>query len=183
MKLFQMFILVSAIYCLNGCHTGYSGITCTVIDAETQQPIEGAIVLVEWTKSHGYGLTTTKSFKVSEVISDNSGIVKLPGISDNFVNAPDVTLYKQGYVAWNSNFIFPPGYTKRTDFSWKDGCVFRMARFKPEYTFRDHTSFIYSAMGTGKIEQKQLLYRAFEWERENSNNEMKKLLEINKLKN
>jgi hypothetical protein len=171
-------ILLSSILIISGC--GYPQITGRIVDSVSGQPIEGAVVLVEWTKTHGYGLTSTNTFSVSEVISDKSGIVKLPGISDIYVNDPDLTVYKQGYVTWNSNFIFPPGYTKRTDFSWKDGYVFKLEKFKSEYTYRDHTSFIYSAMGTGNIEQKQLLYRAFEWERENSNNEMKKLIEMNK---
>lgn len=178
MRFVQILLLISSICCGTGCHAGMTG---KVIDATTQQPIVGAVVLVEWLKTSGYPFSATKSVKAVEILSDKDGKVELPGISDPFVQPPDITVYKQGYVAWNNRFIFPPGYTKRTDFALKDGYVFRLERFKPEYTYRDHTSFIYSAMGTGNIEHKQLLYKAFDWERVNSNNEMIKLIEINKL--
>jgi len=154
------FIILLFLSCA-GC---YSGITCSVIDAESQQPIEGAVVMVEWTKTHGYGLTSTESFKVVEVISDQSGLIKLPGISDPFVNFPHVTVYKKGYVAWNDQFIFPPGYKPRTDFLWKDGFVFRLEQFKPEYLYDEHASFIRKAIRTGLIEQKSNILNASRWE-------------------
>lgn len=123
---------------LSGC---YAGITGRVIDAETQHPIEGAIVLVEWTKTEGYPFSATKSIKAVEVISDKNGTVDLPGIADPFVNLPHVTVYKQGYVAWNNQFIFP-GYKERTDFKWSNDYVFQLEIFKSEYSHNKHYSFI-----------------------------------------
>lgn len=178
MQKFQLvlLLLIMLLLCAGCC----APITGKIVDVETGQPIEGAILLVEWTKTHGFGNTYTTSEKVAEVFSDKDGVVKIPGYNDPFVNKPDITIYKPGYVAWNNHWIFPDR-RNRTDFEWKDGYVFRLERFKTEYTYRDHINFLYSAMSTGNIEQKQLLYRAFEWERINSNNEMKQLIEIQKL--
>lgn len=180
MKATYLIILLMLLMLLpcTGCTTPITG---KIVDAETGQAIEGAILLVEWTKVHGFGNTYTSSEKVAEVFSDKDGIVKIPGYNDPTAQGPDVTIYKPGYVAWNSKWIFPDS-RNRTDFEWKNNYVFRLERFKPEYTYKDHTSFIYSAMSTGNIENKQILYKAFEWERVISNNEMIKLIEMNKLK-
>lgn len=172
----QLAVLIITFITCTGCTRPITG---KIVDAETGQPIEGAVLLVEWTKVHGFGMTYTSSEKAIEVLSDKNGIVNIPGHNDPTAQCPDVTIYKPRYVAWNSQFIFP-GYTRRTDFSWKDGFVFRLERFKQEYTYKDHTSFIYSTMNTANIEQKQRMHEAFEWERVNSNNEMNKIIEMNK---
>jgi len=130
-------IILSAAFLISGCYLPIKG---RVIDAETQQPIEGALVLVEWTKKHGFGDAWTESFKVVEAVSDKDGKVEIEGCNSPFVERPDVTVYKKGYVAWNDEKIFP-FYERRTDFRWGD-YVFRLERFKTEYSHIDHTSFI-----------------------------------------
>ncbi|TAL24111.1 MAG: carboxypeptidase regulatory-like domain-containing protein, partial [Nitrospirae bacterium] len=145
--------LAMAVLFLAAC--GYKPITGTVVDAETGKPIEGAVVLVEWTKAEGVpGLTSTKSFKVIEKLTDKDGKVTIEGISDISVDPPDLTVYKKGYVAWNNESIFPE-YKKRTDFKWKNGYVFKLERFKPEYSYVEHTSFIHSAINLGLGEGKK----------------------------
>lgn len=121
-----------------GCTTPITG---KIVDAETGQPIEGAILLVEWTKVHGFGNTYTSSEKVAEVFSDKDGIVKIPGYNDPTAQGPDVTIYKPGYVAWNSNYIFPDN-KNRTDFKWKNGYIFKLDKFKEGYSYDKHEGFI-----------------------------------------
>ena len=75
-----------------GCYLPVNG---RVIDAETNQPIEGAVVLVEWTKTKGFGFTYTESYKVAETTSDKDGKFELPGCYSAFVNEPDLTVYKK----------------------------------------------------------------------------------------
>ena len=173
---FLNILIMSISFTLSGCYLGISG---RIIDAETQQPIEGAIVLVEWTKTHGYPFSATTSFKVEEVVSDSSGKVELSGIFDPFVNFPQVTVYKQGYVAWNSRFIFPPGYTKRTDFIWRRGYAFRLEHFKPEYKYIDHIGFLYDSIGTGNYDKKNI-YKTIDWERSMVRHELDKERETTK---
>jgi hypothetical protein len=133
-----------------------------VIDAETQQPIEGAIVLVEWTKKHGFGDAWTESYKVVEAVSDNEGKVNIEGCYSLFVEPPDITVYKKGYVAWNDENIFP-SQEKRTDFRW-GSYVYKLERFKEEYSFIKHTSFIRGAINVGLGNNKKLITDAFYWE-------------------
>jgi hypothetical protein len=97
--------------------------TGTVVDAETGKPIEGAVVLVEWTMTKGLGLTHTTSYKVTEMVTDNDGRFTVYTVPNPLVNAPDITVYKKGYVAWSSRWIFP-NYDKRSDYSWRTGYFF-----------------------------------------------------------
>jgi len=132
--------LLITIFCAvlfsSGCYLPING---RVVDARTQQPIEGAIVLVEWTKKHGFGDAWTESYKVVETVSDKDGIVNIAGCYSPFVEKPAVTVYKKGYVAWNDENIFP-GWAKRTDFRWGN-YVFKLERFKEEYSYTDHQMF------------------------------------------
>ncbi len=143
----------------------YAGIRGIVVDAETSQPIEGAVMLVEWTMTKGLpGLAYTESYKVVEMVSDKEGVVTLEeGVLNPLVNPPRVTVYKKGYVAWNNEFIFPD-YRERKDFTWMDGYNFKLEKFKSEYTFSEHTFFIHGAIGTGLIEQKRIMMKAIDWE-------------------
>ncbi len=129
-----------------------------VIDAETNQPIEGAVLLVEWTKTHGIGEHWTESYKVAEVVSDKDGKVSLPGCYSPFVRPPDVTIYKKGYVAWNNYYIFPNS-VHRTDFEWGSGYVFKMEKLLRDYSYIRHQLFIEGAAHMGFADEKK---RAFE---------------------
>jgi len=138
MRIYRTVIVATILIYLSGC---YAGITGHVIDAETQQPIEGAIVLVEWTKKHGFGDAWTESYKVVEALSDKEGNVKIAGCYSPFVEPPDVTVYRKGYVAWSSRWIFPDR-RNRTDFRWGKGYVFNLEKFKDTYSYADHDGFI-----------------------------------------
>ncbi|MCW5211031.1 hypothetical protein VU03_04845 [Desulfobulbus sp. N3] len=63
---FFLFLVFS--FLLSGCAT-YT--TFRVLDAETKQPIKGAVALTEWTGSRGVpGLSYTVTTKVAEDVSD-----------------------------------------------------------------------------------------------------------------
>jgi hypothetical protein len=135
-------IFITVIFITVICSGCYAGITGKVVDAETQQPIEGAVVLVEWTKTKGVpGMTHTESAKVIEAVTDKDGKVAISGYFDPMANSPSVTVYKKGYVAWNNEYIFPD-YKKRTDFKWKNGYVFKLERYQDIYSKEDHHSFM-----------------------------------------
>jgi len=144
---------------LTSCYGEMSG---TVIDAETGKPIEGAIVLVEWTKTKGLGLTYTESYKVVETVTDKEGKATISGIFNPLINPPHLTIYKKGYVAWNNEYIFPD-YKKRTDFVWTKGYLFKLDKFDEGiYSHKEHVLFIYSPIAeSSKI---PLYYDAIRWE-------------------
>jgi len=145
-----------------GC--AYLPISGTVVDAETGKPIEGAVVLVEWTIKKGIGDKHTESVKVAEVLTDKDGKFDLPGCYQPFVEAPDLTIYKRGYVAWNNKYIFRDG--NRADFTWQSSMTCRVAILKTDYSYEAHMSFIRGLMLSGQLEQKKLMIKAIDWEEE-----------------
>jgi len=157
----RLFAIISIALLITGCYVGISG---RVIDAETQQPVEGAVVLVEWTKKHGWGDAWTESYKVVEVISDKDGNVSIDGCYSPFVRDPDVTVYKKGYVAWNNRILFPSSQ-KRKDFQWEQNYIFQLSRFKSEYSHDAHVDFIRMSINSSiNSKSKRTIKAAFEWE-------------------
>ena len=154
---FLLFVVLSLILSYAGRMTG------TVVDAESGKPIEGAIVLVEWTMKKGIGLTHTTSYSAKEKVTDRDGRFSVNAVLNPFVNAPDVTIYKKGYVAWNSRWIFPDR-RNRTDFIWGDN-IFKLEHFKEGYSYDEHTDFIRLSINSSmNLESKKLIYDAFRWE-------------------
>ncbi len=166
-------ILVISLTFFNVCN---AEITCMVVDAKTETPIEGAVVLVEWTKSEGLpGLMNTKPYKVFEALTDRGGKVVLsddvstphpehPAVIAyySWVNKPRIVIYKKDYVSWRNDDIFPD-FKKRTDFEWRDGYVFRLEPFKAEYSHYAHVGFIKTGIDL-IIPETNLFRRAFQWE-------------------
>jgi len=155
-------VLIALLLLVNGCQGSMTGV---VVDAETEKPIEGAVVLVEWTKKTGLGgFYSTSSYKVVEVLTDKDGRFSVSGVLNPFVDEPDLTIYKKGYVAWNNQIIFPD-YRNREGFEWKDGNVFELERFDEEsYSYEDLYYFITSAARPESAsEKKGTFINQIEW--------------------
>lgn len=161
MNNFRILPVLMAFLLILGCNEEITGI---VVDAETGQPIEGAVVLVEWTKTSGIGLRATESYKVFEALTDAEGKVKIEGMTDLFVNDPHVSVYRKGYVLWNNEYTFP-GWKKRTDFNWTNNYVFRLDKFQIGYSHDKHIFFIGSSVLSHIAgEKKRLMKNAYRWE-------------------
>jgi hypothetical protein len=159
-KIKEFVLIIILLLTAQGCSAS-SEILGTVVDAETGESIERAVVLVEWTKTKGFGLTHTESYKVVEVLTDKDGKFKVPGVRTIFVDS-HLTIYKKGYVAWNNEVIFP-GYRKRTDFEWGKTNTFKLENFKQEYSYIDHTAFLSSVIHSG-MGKKDMIEDAYYWE-------------------
>lgn len=93
-----------------------------VIDAETERPIAGAVVEGVWAFERGRGLRGPFYSITRSVDTTDDGRYALPRLDD----LPDgqstrlvrftLTVYRRGYVAYRSDFIFPSGAI-RHDFS------------------------------------------------------------------
>ncbi len=78
-----------------------------ILDAQTGQPIAGAVVLGVWTKVVGFpGLQHHELVDVREAEADADGRFSLERPT-SFGNEEAVTIYKFGYVAWSNLFTFP----------------------------------------------------------------------------
>lgn len=133
------FVIVILVSLLTSCYLPISG---KVIDAETQQPIDSAVVLVQWTEQHGFGFTYHTVYKMSETETDKNGKFSLPGAYSPFIDPPDLVIYKSGFVAWRNDFIFP-GYQKRSDNDrWQHNGVYKLEKFKDEYSRSQHSMFM-----------------------------------------
>ena len=68
MKILTPCLAILLVLMVTSCNAEITG---TVVDAETGQPIEGAVVLVEWTMTKGVpGMSHTESYKIVEEITD-----------------------------------------------------------------------------------------------------------------
>ena len=143
----RKWVLLTAVILLGGCGY-YPPINVMVIDAETEQPIEGAVLLAQWTESSGMGFNASSNVKADQYVSDQDGKILVEGLTKSGVNKPKVTVYKKGYVAWNNRLIFPD-YVLRKGFRWRDGYVFKLERFEQEYLHSEHVSFIYGTYSSG----------------------------------
>ena len=86
------------------------------------QPIEGVAAVAQWTQTGDLawfegGGTKLKKFK--EAMSDNQGRIYIGGYWGMYIfsDKPTLTVYKPGYVVWNSAQDILQGYIDRKDFN------------------------------------------------------------------
>ena len=144
------------VFMVGGCSAEITG---TVVDAETGKPIEGAVVLVEWTMNKGVpGMSNTKPYEIEEITSKSDGTFKIKILLNPLLNLPRMTIYKKGYVAWNNEYIFP-NWSKRKNYKLEDGMIIRLELFRKEYSRNDHVNFLNDVVHWGK-----LINEAYRWE-------------------
>ncbi len=171
----KIFLLIYLLFISAGCSAESKEMSGIVVDAATGKPIEEAVVLVEWTKAEGMpGLTSTKSYKVVEAVTDKDGKFTVENVKKILIDPPDVTVYKKGYVAWSSRWIFPD-WRKRTDFKWGKTDTFKLEQFKPEYSYDKHVSFISLSTNSSLGGEKTLIEKAYRWEELKASSELNEI--------
>jgi hypothetical protein len=110
----NLFLIVLAAYALCGCvslvyYDGtYHG---RVIDAQTREPIEGAVVLGVWSKGYmGAGGIAHEYYDARETVTDAQGEFTIEGMGPRMVThlqKMDVVIFKAGYehvgrVSWDA---------------------------------------------------------------------------------
>jgi hypothetical protein len=88
------------------------GPTAIVIDAETGKPLEGAVALAQWLRAAGGSAFEGGSEaldKTREAFSDKDGKIYIEGFWRSYIfsEEPRLTVFKPGYVLWDSNAICP----------------------------------------------------------------------------
>jgi len=87
-----------------------------VIDAETKEPLEGAVVLAVWDRNYRTPTGTSSYFyEAKEVLTDKDGRFEIPSyISINFlpiisyIRGPEFIIFKPGYGSFPNYRINPP---------------------------------------------------------------------------
>ncbi|MEI6209511.1 MAG: hypothetical protein WCP20_22240 [Desulfuromonadales bacterium] len=105
MKVGKIVFYLFVALCLGGCVTyfGYDGpYEGKVIDPETNQPIEGAVVHGTWVKSHpGPGGASSTYFDSREVLTDKEGRFKIDGVGLLILSnmeEMEINIFKAGYT-------------------------------------------------------------------------------------
>ena len=140
-----------------------------VVDAETGEPIEGAVAIAFWRKPDPQGpwweVTGMVASRVEEAVSNEEGMIYIDDFWDWKLfedDKPALTVYKPGYVCWDQKYIFPKG--KRTDFG-KENRVVRVEKWKKGYSYIEHEGFILSVTHNETLKAKEKLFEsAFNYE-------------------
>lgn len=140
LRAFGMTICLVFALAITGCATTLRG---QVVDAQTGQPISGAVILGVWTKGGGVpGLSHTDLVGVREAETDGEGRFELEGVSGWLLDEKKITVYKFGYVAWSNEILFP-SFKNRPERQLPP--EIRLERFPAGASHREHMTFINSA--------------------------------------
>jgi hypothetical protein len=121
-KQFRLFLVTAIFLASTGCVSygrvdgPYEG---KVIDAQTGQPLEGAVVFGVWEKANpGAGGASHTYYDCREVLTDNNGEFKIPGLGMMLlsnIEEMNITIFKAGYEqlgprTWHSLRLSKKGY-------------------------------------------------------------------------
>jgi hypothetical protein len=132
-KTFHTIILLTFLLQCSGCYPRISG---KVVDGVNANPLEGAVVLAQWTKTHGFpGLTSHSVYKIEETETDKEGVFSIAGVYNPFVDPPRMVIYKKGYVPWRNDMNFMnPTWKHYEKNIWQDDMTYRLDHWKDEYS-------------------------------------------------
>lgn len=148
-KLTMGFFIWMNVFVITGCGMHYT-VKGNLVDAQTRQPVEGAVVAVNWVRYKWTppGLPTDRErYGTSESVTDAQGqftISKYP-FGSYFMG-----VYKQGYVCWSSEEIYNPEgrtyeekYTYRKSHQVEDGMVIELVPIKgDDFPVLEHAKFV-----------------------------------------
>lgn len=146
-----------------------------VVDANTGEPIEGAVAIAIWrkhsiTKRAWWEGGTMIVVRVEEAVSNKEGKLYIDDFWDWHLfesRYPHLTIYKPGNICWDQEFIYIEEYKweRRHDFS-KDARIVRMKAWPEKFSFNGHSSFV-SSVTSGDAHEalQQKFVNAFDYER------------------
>ncbi len=134
-------MIIAILFQLTGCYSGISG---KVVDGVTGNPLEGAVVLAQWTKTHGLpGLVSHSVYKIEETETDKEGLFSLSGAYSPFVDPPEMVIYKKGYVPWRNDMDFMnPTWKHYEKNIWQGDLTYRLDPWKETYSKMRLSDFV-----------------------------------------
>lgn len=149
-KIFALFV-ITILLLAYGCNF-YGGIKGTVVDNASGKPIEGAVVVAQWTKEHGMGDVTHTLHKITETLTDKEGNFSLTGTIGFLLQPPEMIVYKDGYIPWRNDMGYPGGrdiYRKNKE--WNNHQTYGLDKFtgvgKDIIALSDFTSHSFMIQG------------------------------------
>ncbi len=145
MKSFRTVMLVFVLVIISGC-SHYSDLSGRVVDGVTGKPIEGALVVAQWTNTRGIpGMQYHNLHKIVETLTDKEGAFSLSGTSGMIINPPEMLIYKEGYIPWRNDMVFPSCNIVK-DHEWNNNVTYKLDVFGDKYSFGQLHSFLDSAI-------------------------------------
>ena len=121
----KVLLFVSVLLLVSGC-SYYGGIKGTVVDNTTGKPIEGAVVVAQWTKPRGLpGMQYHNLHKITETLTDKEGKFSLSGTIGILIDPPEMIIYKNGYIPWRNDSVFP-SMNKVKNNEWNDCQTYKL---------------------------------------------------------
>ncbi len=120
--------------------------TGQVLDADSRQPIAGAVVSAVWHFQRGVGNAGPEANRVTETTTDVDGRYEVLSLRDLPVGLStrlarfSFVVYKKGYVAYRHDRVFGSGRRHR-DFAQREAVV-RLVRWSPELSHARHLLFM-----------------------------------------
>jgi hypothetical protein len=91
-------------------------------------------------------MTYHKVYKIVEVETDKEGKYTISGTLNPFVDSPEIVVYKEGYVTYRNDYIFPT-WEKRKG---KIETLINLRKWDESYSHDEHHSFMsYAIMADG----------------------------------
>ena len=149
MKSIKAVLFVMVLTLASGC-SHYSDITGKVVDNTSGKPVEGAVVIAQWTNTRGIpGLQYHNLHKIVETLTDKNGAFSLKGTFGFIINPPEMIIYKEGYIPWRNDSIFPSCDLVKSN-EWINKSLYKLEVFSDKYTSRQLWEFMdYGIIGLG----------------------------------
>jgi hypothetical protein len=126
---FWKYLLIIPIFLLSaGC---YPGITGKVVDAATGRPISKALVVAQWTQTHGFGNTYHTIYKIVETETDPEGVFSLSGVYSPLVDQPRMIIFSKGYIPWRNDGEIEKSYEK---YIWRNNETYKLKKLNMDYS-------------------------------------------------
>lgn len=168
LRLIPLSLVVLMFITTTGCGMRYM-VKGKVIDMDTGQPVEGAVVSILYKKVDSGCLplpglpVNYKTIEQFDCFTETDGAFKIP---KRLLRSYRMAVYKKGYVCWENEDIFPT-YEKRKGFRIKYGMTIELDPFKESYSKNRHAAFVSSVISRDlENTRNSKLYEATKEERE-----------------
>ena len=133
-----------------------------MVDAETNQPIDGAAVAIRWFENQSETESgTAQTFAAAQDLSDKNGTFSIPGYREkNYA----MGVYKEGYICWSNRSVFTRDANEKTNphlpLPVENGMQIRLNPLKEKHSRDEHAAFTVLVAGEVTQSKKGPFYRA-----------------------